>query len=479
MAIRFAGRKCEGYRIISLLPDICITPDKKGIPVPYPTSIDLSGSQKVAQHSNFNGKPAFLHDKSHTVKVEGDEPGQGKGVKSGTVGEKAEALTYSDSVYIEGLHLVREGDLFYMNNRNNIGRLVTRDSGNAPCIREDGKLVSQCSVESKKQEPKPKFFWRRRPPIDNRTFGEKVRDYHLKNDTLWGKIDRNVVGVADFLGGLERAYRNMASGNIANAINDVRYTASDVLVGKKLKATKKTLGKVQDAVDMVTDLVNGELPLKGGKKSRKSRSGSGGNGGGGNNNNNGGKSKGKGPQCRSQTPKGECGEQLVKQLKGKGFKPLDTDSLKNQSGNGLDHVFSNKKHGKLLFVETKSTAAGGSMPLSKLQSQGGQVYSSWLIDKMKQGYYYGTGLWKATKDNEEFGKKIKELEDEVKAANNISYKVCRIQLEADPTGCYGQKVNKQGKLSTFGKETGTCKKKKGTQIECGDWKPKQKPAKSP
>ncbi len=43
MADRFAARQCAKYTVISLSPDWCKTPHRKGKPLPYIISIDLSG----------------------------------------------------------------------------------------------------------------------------------------------------------------------------------------------------------------------------------------------------------------------------------------------------------------------------------------------------------------------------------------------------------------------------------------------------
>lgn len=56
--------------------------------------------------------------RSHASHVHGDEPGVGKGIKSGTVGGISEPITHAAQVRAEGSHVIRHLDQFYMNNRN-------------------------------------------------------------------------------------------------------------------------------------------------------------------------------------------------------------------------------------------------------------------------------------------------------------------------------------------------------------------------
>jgi len=54
----------------------------------------------------------------------GDEAGTGGGVKSGTVGNQCEPLEHSSAVRSEGKFMVRHNDLWWMNNKNTVGRLL-------------------------------------------------------------------------------------------------------------------------------------------------------------------------------------------------------------------------------------------------------------------------------------------------------------------------------------------------------------------
>jgi hypothetical protein len=111
-------------------PDVCLTPMGSSlVPVPY-TNIARS---------------ATLTDGSKSVKVDGcmgaidgccyrtstgDQPGTGRGVASGTVGDKAEFINSSHDVKIEGRGACRNYDPMTQNNRN--ARGVNRDSASPP-----------------------------------------------------------------------------------------------------------------------------------------------------------------------------------------------------------------------------------------------------------------------------------------------------------------------------------------------------------
>jgi len=124
MAKQFAARKDGDYKVISMAPDVCLTPiGSSQVPVPYPITIALNSSNNESKNVHFNDNPAFLLS-SDSVKTQGDEAGTGKGVKSGTKGAKAEPKEHSSSFKVNGSHVVRVNDQFYMNNKNTIGMLV-------------------------------------------------------------------------------------------------------------------------------------------------------------------------------------------------------------------------------------------------------------------------------------------------------------------------------------------------------------------
>ena len=97
-------------------PDVCKTPGKCR-PRNY-TNITVSAdSAKTAGSVIVNGNPA-CNKSSIFSKSSGDEPGSCCGVKSGTIKMKAEFVTFSSNVFIEGIPAVRQFDLMISNNQN-------------------------------------------------------------------------------------------------------------------------------------------------------------------------------------------------------------------------------------------------------------------------------------------------------------------------------------------------------------------------
>lgn len=111
-------------------PDVCLTPMGSSlVPVPY-TNVARS---------------ATLADGSKTVKIDGgmgaidgcryststgDQSGSGKGVGSGTVGDRAEFINNSHDIKIEGQGVCRNSDPMTHNNKNAMG--VNQDSALPP-----------------------------------------------------------------------------------------------------------------------------------------------------------------------------------------------------------------------------------------------------------------------------------------------------------------------------------------------------------
>ena len=304
------------------------------------------------------------------------------------------------------------------------------------------------------------------PPGAEKTTFEKVEDWSRGAGKTNTKILDSMLKDAEE--GIEEIKEHYHEGDYRQAAIAAGAAIVEQLTPLgKVKAIKKGM-EIDEKSDDAEEVLNGDLP-SGGKGKGKKNNNSGNENNGGNNDKN---DDNKDPiKCRGQQPKGNCGEQLIEKHYGKDFEPFDTNSLKNGSGNGIDHAFKDRKSGELVFVESKSTATdSGRMPLSKLQKKGGEKYTKDRIKAMEAGNIRGKGQWKAKYSDQVYRKKLKELKKEIKkASNNITYKVCRIQLEKDSTGCYGQRVNPQGKLSSSGKLSGKCNKKYGTEIRCNDW----------
>jgi len=96
--------------------DICFTGDE-WIPIVYVNIAKSSDASATATTVFINGHPA-CHKNSIFAKSRGDEAGNHLGVSSQSIQGKAEFITASANVYIEGIAAVRHGDLMVSNNRN-------------------------------------------------------------------------------------------------------------------------------------------------------------------------------------------------------------------------------------------------------------------------------------------------------------------------------------------------------------------------
>jgi len=115
MANEAATAKDAQFKLVSLTPDVCLTPSKNGVPVPYPITHNMAQSQHCSPNVYFAGKAAYLHNESYVDRVQGDEAGQGKGVVSQTNVNISHNIDKSGSVYVNGQQIVRTGDKVWMN----------------------------------------------------------------------------------------------------------------------------------------------------------------------------------------------------------------------------------------------------------------------------------------------------------------------------------------------------------------------------
>mgnify|MGYP002620683234 CR=1 FL=1 len=116
MADEHIVAKDAQFRLVSLAPDVCITPrKKKGKPVPYPITHTMDNSQQCSPNVFMQGKPVYLHNESYVDKVTGDEPGGGKGVVSGTHVQISHSIDKSPTVFVNGRPIVRTADRVWMN----------------------------------------------------------------------------------------------------------------------------------------------------------------------------------------------------------------------------------------------------------------------------------------------------------------------------------------------------------------------------
>lgn len=96
--------------------DDCYTGPQQQI-VTYQNIAKSKDAQNTAKTVFINGQPV-CHKKSYFAKSYGSEAGDGGGVKSGTVCDKAEFKTASSNVFIEGVAAVRQNDLMISNHGN-------------------------------------------------------------------------------------------------------------------------------------------------------------------------------------------------------------------------------------------------------------------------------------------------------------------------------------------------------------------------
>lgn len=106
--------------IVSLAPDVCKTPTT---PIPYPI-VDFGGhDENYTPSVRFTSEKAMVL-RSNTTHVHGDDPGIGKGLKSGTVGDISEPVGHASQVRAEGSNVIRHLDRFHMKKRNTVGEAI-------------------------------------------------------------------------------------------------------------------------------------------------------------------------------------------------------------------------------------------------------------------------------------------------------------------------------------------------------------------
>ena len=101
-----------------VFPDVCLTPTAVGpIPIPYPNIALSSDASAESKTVKCDGNPVCIQD-SNFMKSSGDEAGQNKGVLSGMNMGKAEFITFSFDVKVDGKGVVRALDLMLHNDKN-------------------------------------------------------------------------------------------------------------------------------------------------------------------------------------------------------------------------------------------------------------------------------------------------------------------------------------------------------------------------
>jgi len=118
------SRDIEEGIIISRAPDFCRSP--RAI-VPYTLWARQHVDANTAPTVRMTGKRC--HTSGSIIRAcYGDEAGTGGGVKSDTHNGICQPKTWSQTVFIEGNHAVRDTDLWFMNNGNTEGKLYYKVS---------------------------------------------------------------------------------------------------------------------------------------------------------------------------------------------------------------------------------------------------------------------------------------------------------------------------------------------------------------
>lgn len=112
--------------------DVCLTKVGKSVkPIPYTNVARSADAANTAATVFINGNPV-CHKESNFATSTGDEPGNRKRVVSGTIKGKAQFVTASPNVFIEGVPAVRAFDLMVSNNQNTAPAALVQSSGSPP-----------------------------------------------------------------------------------------------------------------------------------------------------------------------------------------------------------------------------------------------------------------------------------------------------------------------------------------------------------
>jgi hypothetical protein len=140
-------------------PDVCKTPGPAGpVPVPYPNVAESDSLEGGSRSVTINDAPVGLSS-SCLGKSTGNEAGSaGGGVASGKTKGAAHPANYSFDVRIEGKNVVRNFDLFTLNDHNVppspiVQPQVSRPLSGRVDTREESKPVESCEYCGKEKHP--------------------------------------------------------------------------------------------------------------------------------------------------------------------------------------------------------------------------------------------------------------------------------------------------------------------------------------
>ena len=104
--------------VLSTFPDACKTPTPAGpVPIPYPNIAMSTDSTGVSTRVKCDGNGVCLSDSSFSMST-GDEAGSIGGIVSGKIKGKAEFMSYSFDVKVEGKNVARGLDMMVSNEKN-------------------------------------------------------------------------------------------------------------------------------------------------------------------------------------------------------------------------------------------------------------------------------------------------------------------------------------------------------------------------
>ncbi|WP_164015792.1 PAAR-like domain-containing protein [Pyxidicoccus trucidator] len=133
-------------------PDVCKTPSPGGpVPIPYPNLAQSKDLENGSKRVSINGTPVALRD-SYLGTSTGNEAGTaGGGAASGKTKGRAHPVNYSFDVKIEGKPVVRNFDLFTLNDHNAPPFPIIQPQGTPP--------VAGRVEEVKLERPMEKCDW--------------------------------------------------------------------------------------------------------------------------------------------------------------------------------------------------------------------------------------------------------------------------------------------------------------------------------
>jgi len=176
---RYEGsRDTDDGIIISTDPDYCYSPNKI---VPYTIFAKQSDDAGTAATVRMTGKRAHT-SASLITRCYGDEAGIGGGIDSGTHNGICRPKSWSNKVFIEGHHAVRDSDEWFMNNGNTTGILsfkVRPQHEDLPQEQADDEEVAAEAVEpSEDGMPLTNASMAAAPPLDGYGNLQGAIEYH-------------------------------------------------------------------------------------------------------------------------------------------------------------------------------------------------------------------------------------------------------------------------------------------------------------